>query len=229
MPWTSIGVDDGSAMDVYVERPRDERVPAVIVVPEIFGVNGHIRDVVRRVAELGYVAVAPDLFHRGVRRFEGRYDEVAAARAHAHALARPALEADLRAVYKWLAADAQAEESRLAAWGFCFGGRVALRAAVVLPLRATISFYGGMFDDFLDEVRHIHGAVLTTWGGLDPIIPTATRHALAEALAAEKLSYVDAVFGDATHGFFCDDRGSYHEPSARQAWELARAFLATHV
>jgi carboxymethylenebutenolidase len=229
MAWTTIGVDDGTRMDVYVERPPAERAPAVIVLQEIFGVNSHIRHVTRRVSELGYVAVAPDLFHRAQPRFEGRYDDVPAARDVAMTTQRPALEADLRAVHAWLSADAHVEPTRIAAWGFCYGGRVALRAAVQLPLCATISFYGGMFDGFLDEVRHIHGAVLLAWGGQDHNIPASVRRSLVDALAAEKLSYVNVVFGDAVHGFCCEDRGSYHAPSARQAWELARAFLSAHV
>jgi len=229
MTWTTFPVGSSAKMDLYVERPGAPKAPAVIVLQEIFGVNAHIRDVAKRVAALGYVAVAPDLFHRSQARFEGRYEDFASSRALAQKTTPDELEADLRATHEWLQQDAQVDGQRVAAWGFCMGGRVALRAAVLLPLRAAVSFYGGVADTMWSQLSQISGPVLLAWGGLDSHLGPAVRRKLADALAEAKKTYVDVVFSDAEHGFFCDHRASYNEKAATVAWATTSAFLAAHL
>jgi carboxymethylenebutenolidase len=225
MSWTPTIPGTEDAMDLWVERPTQERAPAVIVLQELCGVNSHIRDVARRVAGLGFLAVAPDLFHRSAKRFEGSYDDMAPSLEQAQQMTPAGLVADLRAVEGWLAADAQVDESRVAAWGFCMGGRVALRANIVLPLRGAVSFYGGTSDAVQGDLASSHGPLLLAWGGRDLHIASAMRRSLVGALLEAKKTYVDLEFGDAGHGFFCDERSSYHPASARQAWAITRAFL----
>jgi carboxymethylenebutenolidase len=225
MTWTAIPVTEGTELEIWLERPAPPPSAAVIVLHELGGVNAHIRDVTRRIADAGYVAVAPDLFHRSARRFEGPDDDPAPGLAHARALVPEGVVADLRAVHEWLATD------RVAVWGFCMGGRIAHRANVALPLRASIAFYGGGLPDtpLRGELDQLHGATLLVWGGRDPHVTAAQRRELADAIAAAGRPYVDAVFGDADHGFFCDTRAAYHAPSAHQAWALACAFLEEHL
>jgi carboxymethylenebutenolidase len=135
------------------------------------------------------------------------------------------LVTDLIALRAWLVSDAQADEQRTAAWGFCMGGRVALRANIVLPLRAAASFYGGASDELLADTPKHSGPLLLAWGGRDAHASPAMRRALVEALTASKKAYVDVEFSEAEHGFFCDERASYHEPSARVAWAMMQGFL----
>lgn len=223
MTWISIPVEDGSTMSAWLERPA-QPAPAVLVLPELTGVNAHLRDVTRRVADLGYVALAPDLFHRTAERFEGAYDDLAPGLAHARALAPSSVAADLRAAHAWLGAD-----TPVAAWGFCMGGRIAHRANMVLPLRAAIAFYGSWPTE-ADDVAALRAPTLLAWGGSDPHLPPAARRAFVDALAAAGKRYVDVVFGEAGHGFCCDAHpASYHAPSARAAWALAAVFLAEHL
>jgi len=248
MTWTTVAVSDGTTLDAWIESPGSagarsnaERcgvaiehpaitpAPAVIVLQELAGVNAYIRDVARRVAELGYVAIAPDLFHRTVHRFEGSYDDPAAGLVHARALTPAGVAADLEATYAWLAADPRSDASRVAAWGFCMGGRIAHRANIVLPLSAAIAFYGSWPTE-PDDIAHLRAPTLLAWGGSDPHLAPLARRTFVDALAAAGKPYVDIVFGDASHGFCCDAHpASYHAPSARVAWALGAAFLAEHV
>jgi carboxymethylenebutenolidase len=222
MTWISIPVDDGTTMSAWLERPA-QPAPAVLVLQELNGVNAYLRDVTRRIAELGYIALAPDLFHRTAERFDGAYDDLAPAMAHARAMTPVTVAADLRAAHAWLGVD------RVAAWGFCMGGRIAHRANMVLPLRAAIAFYGSWPTDAAD-IAALRAPVLLAWGGSDPHLGAAPRRGFVDSLAAAGKSYIDVVFGDASHGFCCDAHPpSYHAPSARAAWALATTFLAEHL
>jgi carboxymethylenebutenolidase len=225
MSWTSIPVGDKDSMDLWVQRPPAPQAPVVLVLQEICGVNSHLRDVARRVADIGYLAVAPDLFHRTAKRFEGAHDDLAPSVVHARQMTPDGLVDDLRAVHAWIVGDVQADEQRIAAWGFCMGGRVALRANIVLPLRGAASFYGGVSDVLLAESAKHHGPLLLAWGGRDSHASVAMRRSLVEALAAANKAYVDVEFSDAEHGFFCDERESYHAASANIAWAMIKTFL----
>jgi len=229
MTWTSVSVADASTLDAWIEHPTAARAPAVIVLQELAGVNAFIREVARRVAALGYVAIAPDLFHRSARRFEGDYGDPAAGLAHARALTPAGVAADLEATHAWLAADPRSDATRVAAWGFCMGGRVAHRANLVLPLAAAVSFYGSWPTE-PDDVARLRAPMLLAWGGRDPHLAPAARRAFVDALAAADKPYVDVVFGEADHGFCCEHHpAAYHAASARIAWALAATFLAEHL
>src|SRR5205823_12554121 len=98
METVSVKVSDGSEMRLYVARPEQPRAPGLLVLQEAFGVNGHIRDVARRLAREGYLAVAPELFHRTAPPgFEGSYGDFGSIMPHMQALTPETLEADLRA------------------------------------------------------------------------------------------------------------------------------------
>ncbi len=229
MTWTSIPAGSGTEMDLYVERPAAAQAPAILVLQEIFGVNANIRAIAKRVAAAGYVAVAPDLFHRSARRFEGDYADFSTSMPHAQKMKAPDIEADLRGVHAWLTADAQADETRVAAWGFCMGGRLALVANAILPLKAAVSFYGGVTDTLFPYIPSLSGPSLLAWGGKDQHIGPAQQRKLVDALREAGKPYVDVEFGEADHGFFCDARGAFHPESARQAWALTKTFLEIHL
>jgi carboxymethylenebutenolidase len=223
-----VEVDDGSRMALYVARPAaQENAPAIIVLQEAFGLNGHIRDIADRCAHAGYVAVAPELFHRSAEHgFEGSYDNFEAVMQHYQAVTESGLEADLHAALDWLRADAQCDATRVAALGFCMGGRAAFVANAVLPLRAAVSFYGGgIAPGSLPRAVDQHGPLLLVWGGLDAHIDLQQRRAVGDALRAAQKSFVELEYSDADHGFFCDQRPSYHPAAASEAWALTLQFL----
>ena len=139
--WITLNVADGTTMRAYVARPQDS-VPhtGLLVFQEAFGVNGHIRDVTERFAREGYIAVAPELFHRTAPGFEGAYTNFEAVMPHIRALTDQNLEADVGSAYEWLRADPGTQGQPIACIGFCMGGRVTFLTNAVLPVRAAISF-----------------------------------------------------------------------------------------
>ena len=218
-----LGVDDGTRMAAYVARPLP---PAgdrgVLVFQEAFGVNAHIRDIAERMAAQGYLAIAPELFHRSGPGFEGDYNDFAGVRPHMQALTDAGLDADIRAAHGWLV---KQKMKRIVSVGFCMGGRVSVRAAAVEPLAAAASFYGSGLPTLSGLAPQIAGRLLLCWGGKDAHIPPEQRREFRDVLKAGHKPYVECVFSEAGHGFFCDRRASYHAPSAQVAWPMLLAFL----
>ena len=106
------------------------------------------------------------------------------------------------------------------------GGRAVFTANAALALAAAVSFYGGGIDeDGRRGAASQHGPILMFWGGRDQHIPPEQRRAVADALSAAGKPHEQVVFSEADHGFFCDQRPSYHPGAARQAWALTLEFL----
>ena len=228
-------VSDGTSMRLYVARPSGAAPQrGLLVMQEAFGVNAHIRDITERFAREGFLAVAPELFHRSGTGFEGRYDDFPSAMVHLKELRDANLEADFRAAYDWLRANGVAAGSPVAAVGYCMGGRAAVLASLTLPLECAVSFYGGgiapnpMNPGLLGRIKDLKNPVLLFWGGKDQHITLEQRRAVADALTAAGKSYVNVEFSEADHGFFCDARASYNPVAASQAWPLTLAFLNTY-
>ena len=223
-----LSVADGTRMAAYVARPKDAGPhPGLLVFQEAFGVNHHIRSVTERFAAEGYVAIAPELFHRTAPPgFEGSYTDFPAIMPHYQAVTTETAEADIRSAYEWLRSNAAVKTEEISSVGFCLGGRVSFIANSAVRLRAAVSFYGGgIAPGLLDRTSQLQAPSLFIWGGLDKHIPPEQRRAVTEALSAESKIYVNAEFSRADHGFFCDERAAYEPHSARQAWALTLEFL----
>jgi carboxymethylenebutenolidase len=223
----TLQVEDGTQMAAYVAHPKQSgKLPGIIVLQEAFGVNSHIRDVANRLAADGYVALAPELFHRTAPGFEGDYGNFPAVAPHMKAVTPQTAEADLRAACAWLQASSLVESAKIYSVGFCMGGRVSFLANIALPLRAAASFYGGgITPGLLDRAQNLHGPMLLVWGGLDKHIGPEQRGAVVEALSKSKKTYVNVEFSDADHGFFCDERAAWQPRAARQSWALLLEFF----
>jgi carboxymethylenebutenolidase len=219
---------ESSPMQAYVARPQTGGLhPGLMVFQEAFGVNAHIRDVTERFAEQGYVAIAPELFHRTAPAgFEASYSDFPSIRPHMQAVTAEAAEGDIRATYDWLDSNPQVKRDDISCVGFCMGGRVSFIADSIVPLHAAVSFYGGgIAPDQLDRAQSLRAPILLIWGGLDKHITRELRRAVVDAVAAQHKPYVNAEFSQADHGFFCDQRSAYEPKSARQAWALTLEFL----
>jgi len=223
-----LDVSDGTVMQAYaagLARPPATR--GIIVLQEAFGVNRHIRDVADRFAHEGYLAIAPELFHRTAPGFEGSYTDFSTALPHYQAVTEPGLEADLTAAYNWLLSRGV---TKAASVGFCLGGRVSFLANTVLPLQAAVSYYGGgIAPGLLPRAAGQHGPLLLYWGGRDKHITPDHVKSVTDALRAAGKEFVNVEFSQADHGFNCDDRASYNPAAARQSWALTLAFLKTHL
>jgi carboxymethylenebutenolidase len=223
-----LAVADGTRMAAYVARPELRRPhPGLLVFQEAFGVNHHIRNVCERFAAEGYVAIAPELFHRTAPPgFEGSYTDFPSIMPHYQAVTTETAEADIRSAYDWLRSNAQVKAGEISSVGFCMGGRVSFIANSVVALRAAVSFYGGgIAPALLDRAAKLQAPSLFIWGGLDKHITAEHRRAVTEAVSEQKKIYVNAEFSRADHGFFCDERAAYEPHSAKQAWALTLEFL----
>jgi carboxymethylenebutenolidase len=227
----ALKVADGTPMNAYVATPEgNAKAPALLVFQEAFGVNAHIRDIADRFARQGYVAIAPELFHRTGAGFEGQYSNFPACMPHMQALSPEGLIADARAAFDWLQKNPRVLPNSTASIGFCMGGRVSFLANSEIPLKAAVSFYGGgIVPALLPRASEQNGPILFFWGALDSHIPKEHPRAIVDAMQEAKKLYVNVEFSDADHGFFCDARPSYKETAAKQAWELTLEFLATYV
>lgn len=229
--YVTLQVPDGTSMNAYVAAPADAgKAPGLLVFQEAFGVNAHIRDVAERFARQGYVAIAPELFHRTAPGFEGDYGNFPACAPHLQALMPDSIIADARAAFDWLQKSPRVLPNATACVGFCMGGRASYLANSGLPLKAAVSFYGGgIVPGLLPRAAQQHGPILFFWGALDPHIPKEHVRAIVDAMQEAKKTYVNVEFSDANHAFFCDARAAFKETAAKQAWDLTLRFLATYV
>ncbi|WP_043453897.1 dienelactone hydrolase family protein [Streptomyces fulvoviolaceus] len=231
--WVSVSTADGP-MRVYVARPAQPADRAVIVLQEAFGVNDHIQDIARRYAARGFLALAPDLFHRnGVGTLA--YEQHAEAMPLIGAIGPDAIVTDVEAVLEHVAEQEGIPTSRTAVNGFCFGGRAAFTAATGIGgLGATVVFYGPGIaagpHAVVDRAKNIDAPMLLHVGSQDPTIPAEQVSAIEGALTAAGVDFESHVYDGAGHAFACDARPHmYVEDSARTAWQRTHAFLDKHL
>ncbi len=206
--------------------------PVVLVVQEIFGVHEHIRDVCRRFAREGYLAVAPELYARqgDVSKFTD-YREIFAQVVSKVPDAQ--VMADLDAAVAWAGGSSGAVD-RLAVTGFCWGGRITWLYAAHNPrLKAAVAWYGRLAGQAtelqpkypLDLAGELKAPVLGLYGGQDQGIPLEDVEKMRTALAAAKQPSEIVVFADAPHGFHADYRPSYRATEAKDAWDRCLAWF----
>ena len=220
--WIDVPVADGTTMRAYFARPEPSMAPGLILFQEIFGVNDHIRDLAQRLAHEGFAVLAPELFHRTAPGFDTPYGDYTPGRAEAAKMTLEGMDADFRASYNALKAQGA---PTVGCVGFCMGGRMAFLAHGALPLACAASFYGGRMVENLERIPAFTGPHLFIWGGRDTIIPREHREQVLAAMRSAAKPHIEVDFAEADHGFFCDQRPTYHAPSAAVAWPLLLAFL----
>jgi carboxymethylenebutenolidase len=227
---TPLNVKDGSIMDAFVAMPDDKvKHPGILIFQEAFGVNAYIRDIAQRFAHLGFISIAPELFHRTAPGFEGNYNNFEGTKEHIQALTTEGLINDIEAAYLWLLNYPTMLNDNIASIGFCMGGRISFLANTAVKLKAAISFYGGGIPALLNRVEKIQAPLLLFWGGLDKHIDENQISLITESLKQNKINYVNVVFSEANHGFFCDARQSFNPQAAKNSWALVNSFLDTYL
>ncbi|MFE2674635.1 dienelactone hydrolase family protein [Streptomyces hygroscopicus] len=231
--WTTVTTADGP-MRVYLARPDRPADRAVIVLQEAFGVNDHIQDIARRYAARGFLALAPDLFHRSGVGTLG-YEQHAEAMPLIGAIGPDAITTDVEAVLDHLQRREHLPASRTAINGFCFGGRAAFTAATrISGLGAVVVFYGPGIaagpHAVVDRAVNIDAPMLLHVGSDDPTIPSEQVAAIDKALTAAGVTFESHVYAGAGHAFACDARPHmYVQDSAETAWERTHRFLDQHI
>ncbi len=232
---------DGMRIRGYIARPKAPgRFPAVIVVNEIFGLHAYILDTCRRLAKLGYVALAPGFFDRAgdpAPMPMSQFADIAKIVATAN---DQQVMSDVGVALRYLKAQTYVDARKLAITGFCWGGKVVWNACETFgDLKAGAAWYGQMApvgpqppaDQAhpphwpIEHARELKCPVLGLYGGKDPLSQAAP--AMEEALKkAGKTGTEIHVYPDAGHGFHADYRDSYVEADAKDGWSRLLAFFA---
>ena len=232
-----IPVSDGELV-AYAARPATAAAggwPTVLVVSEIFGVHEYIQDVCRRLAKLGYLAIAPELFARqGDPRSLSSIPELQAKITSRTPDAQ--VFADLDACVAW-AGRQGGDLQRLAVTGFCWGGRITwLYAAHNPKIRAGVAWYGrlvGTVNEFTpqhptDIAGRLPAPVLGLYGGQDAGIPQETVEQMRQALGQGRSASQIHVYPDAPHAFHADYRPSFRAEAAADGWQRLLEWLKQH-
>lgn len=228
----------GENMPAFYARPKDaslEPLPVVLVVQEIFGVHEHIRDICRRLAGAGYLAVAPELYFR--QGDPSEYNDTGTLLKELVSQVPDAqVLADLDHVANW-AARHGGDMRTMAITGFCWGGRISwLYAAHNPQLKAAVAWYGRLTGEkSIQQPQHpvdvavdLNAPVLGLYGGKDEGIPQESVDTMRQALRAANASAEIVVYPEAGHAFNADYRPAYHQPSALDGWQRMLAWFAQH-
>ncbi|MCL4829823.1 MAG: dienelactone hydrolase family protein [Caldilinea sp.] len=214
---------DGETLTGYWARPEgDGPWPAVIVLQEWWGVNEHIMDVTRRIANEGYVALAPDLYKGQVAT------EPDEARKLVMELDMPAAVREIGSAIDYLLAQEFIAGDKAGIVGFCMGGRLTLMTALVNDnLAVAVPFYGSPLTP--EEAAGVKAPVLGLYGAEDGGIPVEGVLAMGEALTAAGIDNEIQIYEGAPHAFFNDTRESYRPEAAADAWQRMLAWFEKYL
>jgi carboxymethylenebutenolidase len=227
-----IPVKDGEIPAYRAMPAKGRNFPVVLVVQEIFGVHEHIKDICRRFAKAGYLAVAPEMYARQgdvskMTNFNDIIQKVVSKVPDAQVMS------DLDATVAW-AKKNSGNTSKIAITGFCWGGRIVWLYAAHNPnLKAGVAWYGrlvGAASELqpkhpIDVVKDLKAPVLGLYGGADTGIPNNTVEQMQKALKdANKPSEIK-LYPDTPHGFHADYRPSYRKEQAQDGWNLLLAWF----
>ena len=218
---------DGFTFPAYIAEPAGAPRGAIVVVQEIFGVNSHIRSVADRVAQSGYLAIAPATFARVKAGVELGYTDADmqagfALKMAVDELPAPGVLQDLQAA---IDEGAKRTGGKVGIVGFCWGGLLTWRAACELNgLAAAVPYYGGGITTAQEIARTPLCPVMAHFGNKDHWIPLDTVEAFKQAHPE-----VEAFVYEADHGFNCDQRGSFDTAASAAARARTQAFFAKHL
>jgi carboxymethylenebutenolidase len=207
--------------------------PVVLVVEEIFGVHEHIKDVCRRFAKLGYLAVAPELFIRQgdvtkIKEIPEIISKVVSKVPDAQVMD------DLDSTVAWVKKVGKGDTAKLGITGFCWGGRIVwLYAAHNKDLKAGVAWYGRLVNkptdlqpkNPIDLVAELKAPVLGLYGAADTGIPVESVEQMREALKKAGKTAEIVVYPDTPHAFHADYRPSYRKEAAEDGWKRLLAWF----
>ena len=207
---TQLQAADGHKFDAYIAQPTGEPKAGVVVLQEIFGVNGHIRSVADRFAQAGYLTIAPALFDRAERDVELAYnpEDGKKGMSIAHRIPVDQTLADIAASIEYLR---EHGARKVGVVGYCWGGWLAWVSNTRLHPDATVSYYPGQISKYIHEKSTC--PAIFHFGLLDQHIPQTD----VEQVRHEYPGFSVFTYEAADHGFNCDMRASYNEPAAKLA------------
>jgi len=229
-------VEIGAGLEGYVARPEGRGpFPAVVVIMEAFGITGHIQNACKRLAQAGFVALAPDHFHGEVIPYNSEMPTII---AKISSLKDDVLVQEVGQCLDWFDAQADVKRGAHGIIGFCMGGRLAFLSNCRLPgrLQSALSFYGGAISPGIDpdrfgrtppigEAANMQAPIFLGYGADDQGIPGEEHARIAKALTDAKKRYVLSVYPGAGHAFLCEERPAYAPAVEPIAWREAIEFL----
>jgi carboxymethylenebutenolidase len=230
-----VPVKDGTIPAYRAMPDKGGPFPTVLVVQEVFGVHEHIKDLCRRLAKLGYFAIAPELYAR--QGDPSKYTDIPALISEIVVkVPTEQVMSDLDATEAYAKSTGKADTAKLAVTGFCWGGWATWMYAAHNPgLRAAVPWYGAdrKISDIipknpLDIAGSVKCPVLAFYGGQDQSIPQETVDKRQAACKAAGKTCEAKVYPDAPHGFNADYRPSYRPDDAKDAWARMLAWFKEH-
>jgi carboxymethylenebutenolidase len=230
-----VPVKDGSIPAYRAMPDKGGPFPTVLVVQEVFGVHEHIKDLCRRLAKLGYFAIAPELYAR--QGDPSKYTDIPALVSEIVVkVPTEQVMSDLDATEAYAKSTGKADTSKLAVTGFCWGGFATWMYAAHNPnLKAAVPWYGAdrKISDIIpknpvDIAGSVKCPVLAFYGGQDQSIPQETVDKRQAACKAAGKTCEAKVYPDAPHGFNADYRPSYRPEDAKDAWARMLAWFKQH-
>jgi carboxymethylenebutenolidase len=229
-----IPVKDGEIPAYRAQPSSGTNFPIILVIQEIFGVHEHIQDVVRRLAKLGYLAIAPELF---VRQGDvSKLSSVEEIRAVVAKVPDAQVLSDLDATLAWAVRSSQGNVDRVGITGFCWGGRITwLYAAYNPKIKAGVAWYGRLVGKSttltpkhpVDIAPTLNVPVLGLYGGKDTGIPLESVEKVRALLKSGRSKSEIVVYPEAPHAFFADYRPSYRETEAKEGWQRLQEWFKT--
>ncbi len=227
-----IPVKDGT-IPAYRARPTfGKDFPVILVIQEIFGVHAYIQDVCRRLAKLGYLAIAPEMFYR--QGDVSKLTDIAEIRKVVNKVPDAQVMSDLDATVAWAMKSAKGDPNKLGITGFCWGGRITwLYAAHNPTVKAGVAWYGRLVGEStaltpkhpLDIAMNLQVPILGLYGGKDTGIPLDTVDKMRDRLKGGSTKSAIVVFPDAPHAFHADYRPSYRQSEAEDGWQRLQAWF----
>jgi carboxymethylenebutenolidase len=231
-----IPVSDGTIPAYRAMPAAGGPFPVILVVQEIFGVHEHIKDICRRLAKLGYLAVAPEMYARqgDVSRMENIKEIISTVVSK---VPDAQVLSDLDATAAWAKASGKGDLARLAITGFCWGGRIVWLYSAHNPnVKAGVAWYGRLVAEPdplhptnpIDVVGSLKAPVLGLYGEADQGIPVATVDKMKAALKQANKPSEIILYPDTPHAFYADYRPSYRPTQAADGWKRLVAWFKEH-
>lgn len=237
-----VPVDGHPPMGAYLAHPSAPgHYAAVIIGMELFGVTQHIRNVADRLAEMGYLVMAPDFYHRTESDAELTYDQGGRTKGFEllHQVSREGALQDVQAAMHFLMRRSDFK-GRIGFLGFSVGGHIGYLAATQLDIAACAIFYAGWLPNTEIElsqpeptltltsgIANNGGRIIYFVGEKDFLVTAAQREEIARALKEADVHHEMVVYPNAQHGFFCDERDTFDQVSRDDSWERTIKLFAS--
>ena len=224
--------DRDTVLEGYLAVPKEAETsrPGVLVVPDWMGLKDFDRQVADKLAGMGYVALAVDMYGKGVRPADSSQ---AAALAAKYKSDRKLMRERMHAALETLRKVKSVDHKHIAAIGYCFGGTAVLELARSgAPVAGVVSFHGGLETSTPQDAKNIKGKVLALHGADDPFVPPKEVAAFQDEMRSGQVDWQMNIYGKAVHSFTNPAAGTdnskgaaYNENAAKRSWEAMKIFF----